>query len=332
MPPIRLSLSLAGMLWMPLLALCAGQGHKAVPKPESYELERMVGNRLETSVKVSWKAPEPQPTNLFIYAVESVRLDEKLMKRVAERFSVAGEITPMPVDREGDIGFWIKEANPTNAAKYRCVSFSLSSGSIAYHSGDDGYRWDIKNHAPLMSGVPDKEQAKQRALELLPLLGLTTNSLEHYGNGRLRWASSASEIGYTDRADKQRKKAVMSRNISFFQQVPGGVTAGIGNGGLLRFSFVSEGKVADIEWLFRKLLEVGVAKPKSSRQVIRDISNRNAWTWSRTVPSSLSITNCVLAYPQGNSWLYQKHVWPFYMLTGTNSEGGSVTLFVPLEW
>jgi len=328
---IHLSLKVAGMFLLTLLPLYAGQGHKPIPKPESYELERMIGNQLETSIRATWKASEPQQTNLFMYAVGQVQLDEKLMKRVAERFSLTGEITPMPVGREGDIGFWIKEANPTNSTKYRCVSFSLLSGSFAYHSGDDGYRWDIKNHTPLMHGVPDKEQARQMALEFLPLLGLTTNSLEHYGNGRLRWASSAPEIGYTDRVDKQRKKAVMARSISFYQRVPGGVTAGVGDGGQLRFSFVSEGKVASIEWFFRKLVEAGEAKPKSSKQIIRDISRRNAWTWHRTVPSSVTITNCALAYPQGNSWLNQKSVWPFYMVTGTNSEGGSVTLFVPLE-
>ena len=71
---------------------------------------------------------------------------------------------------------------------------------------------------------------------------------------------------------------------------------------------------------------------KTSKEIMRDVRNRKAWTWHQTVPSSITITNCVLAYPQGNSWLNQKHVWPFYMLTGTDSGGRTATLYVPLEW
>jgi hypothetical protein len=184
-----------------------------------------------------------------------------------------------------------------------------------------------------MNGVPGKEEAKEKALMFLPVLGLSTNDLEHYGNGRIRWASSASEVGYTDRLDKQRKKAVMARNVTFYQRVfAGGVTASVGDGGTLRFTFVSEGKVASIEWFFRKLRKAGEAKPKSSKEIMRDITRRNAWTWHQNVPSSITVTNCVLAYPQGNSWLNQKSVWPFYMVTGTDSEGRGVTVFVPLDY
>jgi hypothetical protein len=333
MRQIPLSLKLMFAVFLPLFPACAGQGQKPVPRPEPPELERIIGNQLSSSIRIAWKSSEPQSTNLFIYSTAAPRVDEKLMRRVAEKFSVTGEISPIPADKDGEIGFWIRETNPTNSAKSRCVSFSLVSGSFAYSSGDDGYRWDIKNHKPLMRGVPDKEEAKRMALELLPLLGLSTNDLEHYSNGRIRWASSAPEIGYTDRADKQRKKAVIARNVNFFQRVPGGgVTAGVGNAGQLRFSFVSEGKVASIEWFFRKLVTAGQAKPKTSKEIKRDIRSRNAWTWRQTVPSSLTVTDCALAYPQGNSWLDQKFVWPFYMVTGTNSEGIGMTLFVPLEW
>ena len=93
-----------------------------------------------------------------------------------------------------------------------------------------------------------------------------------------------------------------------------------------------EAKVSSIEWFFRKMEKTGQAKPKTSKEIMRDIRNRKAWTWHQTVPSSVTITNCVLAYPQGNSWLNQDYVWPFYMLTGIASEGRTITLYVPLEW
>ena len=331
---IRLSLSLVAVISVLLRSLPAGQAAKPIPWPEPYELERMIGNKVETSVRVAaWKAPEPQRTNLLIYSVLPPQMDEALMRRVAERFGIKGEIEQIRGDTLGHLGFWIKETNPTNSAKSREVKFWLTIGSFSFSSGDDGYLWDIKQHQPLMHGVPNKEEGKQKALELLPLLGLSTNDLEHYSNGRLRWASGASEIGYTDRVDKQRKKAVMARNVSFYQRVPGGgVTAGVGDGGELRFSFVREGKVSRIEWFFRKMEKAGEAQPKTSKDIMRDLRNRNAWTWHQGVPTSLTVTNCVLAYPQGNSWLNQDYVWPFYMVTGTNIEGHTTTFYVPLEW
>jgi hypothetical protein len=112
----------------------------------------------------------------------------------------------------------------------------------------------------------------------------------------------------------QRKRVVIQQNVSFYQRVPfGGTTVGVGDGGQLRFSFVSEGKVSGIEWFFRKMEKAGEARPKTSKDIMRDIRKRKAWTWHQSVPSSLTVTNCVLAYPQGNSWLNQDYVWPFYM-------------------
>ncbi len=331
---MRLTLRLKLLLSLLVMALCAEQGQAALPRPEEHELERMIGNQLETPVRVSaWKASEPQRTNLFIYSVRPPQMDQALMLRVANRFGVKGEIEQIRGDTLGHLGFWIKENNPTNSAKSREVKFWLTMGNFAFSSGDDGYRYDPVRKTHPVYGVPTKEAAKEKALDLLPLLGLSTNDLEHYANGRVRWASSGSTISYTDGTDKQRKQIVTARNVSFYQRVPGGgTTASVGDGGVVRFSFVSDGKVTSIESFFRNMVKAGEAKPKTSKEIMRDVRNGNAWTWHQTVPPSITVTNCVLAYPQGNSWLNQNHVWPFYMLTGTGSEGHPVTLYVPLEW
>lgn len=317
-----------------MLGACTGQSANSIPRPDQYVLERMVGNPLDTPVRVSaWKAPEPQRTNLFLYSVTPPRVDEALMHRVAARFSITGEIAQIKGDTLGHIGFEIREPNPTNSNKIRRVYSWLTMGSFGYDGADDGYAWDIPNHRPLMRGIPDKDEAKKKALELLSLLGVSTNELEHHTDGRLKWASSTSTVGYTDRADKQRKKAVLMQTVSLSQRVPfGGTTVGVGDGGKLAFSFVSEGKVSRIEWFFRTLVKAREAKSKTSKEVIKDVAKGNAWTWHQRVPARLTVTDCVLAYPQGNSWLHQEYVWPFYMLTATGADGREVTLYVPLEW
>lgn len=196
-----------------------------------------------------------------------------------------------------------------------------------------GFGWDIKNHKPLAEDVPTTEQARQKALDLLPLLGLSQDSLEHDADGAIRCAFSTDQVGYVDRRDKQRKRAIVSRSVTFCQKVPGGgTTIGVGNGGQLRFTFRSGCRVSSMEVFFRRLVKDSEANPKTSERIIRDLKTRNAWTWHEHLPPSVVVTNCVLSYPQGNSWLDQKYVAPFYMLTGTDAGGRGVTLYVPLEW
>jgi hypothetical protein len=332
----RLHLILKAGLCLLLSAATAAAGSrpKAIPPPDDYQLERMVGNRLETAVRVSaWQAPEPQQTNWAIYSVALPQMDEALMRRVAAHFGVKGQIEQIRGDTLGHIGYWIKESNPGRPQEDREVKFWLTIGSFSYGTGDNGYRYDPKTKTHPVFGVPTKEEARAKALQMLPLVGLTTNDLQLHPDGRIASASSSPGITYTDRSDGQRKRVVIQQNVSFYQRVPfGGRTVGVGDGGKLTFSFVSEAKVSGIEWFFRKLVKAGEAKPKASKEIMKDIAKRNAWTWHQRVPSRVTVTECVLVYPQGNSWLHQEYVWPFYMLTATGSDGQTLTLYVPLEW
>ena len=80
------------------------------------------------------------------------------------------------------------------------------------------------------------------------------------------------------------------------------------------------------------MVKIGEAKPRTRTQIMGDIARRRAWTWKAYLPSSLTVTNCVVAYPQGNSAFRQKYLWPFYMVTAGSSDGRAATLFVPLDW
>lgn len=327
-----LNISLCSVLSAGMVS--AGSPQKAIPRPDDYQLQRMVGSKLETAVRVTaWKAPEPQRTNLAIYSVALPQMQEALMRRVAAYFGLKGEIQPIRGDTLGQIGYWIKESNPARPQEDREVKYWLTTGGFTYGTGDNGYRYDTKTKTHPVVGVPTKEEAKAKALEMLSLFGLTASDLQHHPDGRIASGSSSSTITYTDRTDGQRKRLVVQQNVSFYQRVPsGGTTVSVGDGGKLEFSFVSEGKVSGIEWFFRKLLNAGEAKPKTSQEVMKDVGSGKAWTWHQELPSRLTVTDCVLAYPQGNSWLHQEYVWPFFMLTAAGPGGRNVVLYIPLEW
>jgi hypothetical protein len=329
-----LKLALAVLFVPAAMRSCADARAGGIPRPDSYTLERLVGNPLDEPIRIlAWNARPPPTTNLFIYAASLPAMDEALMHRVAQHFGVKGEITQIKGDTLGHLGFWIRERNPTNEIEDRVVKFWVTKGDFSYSGGSDGHGWDLKNHKPLVSGVPSKEETKRLALELLSLLRLSTNDLAHSPDGRLLSGFSRPTIGYTDRTDKQRKRVVISSSVTFYQKIPGGgVSDGIGDGGAIRFSFGVEGKLFAIEWFFRKLTKAGEAKAKSTADVIQNIRKGTAWTWHQTVRSPITVTDCVLAYPQANSFLHQEYLWPFYRVSATDVDGRTVTLYVPLEW
>lgn len=255
------------------------------------------------------------------------------MQRVADHFQVRGQIKQF-TDRDAfAFGYLIEERDSTNRMTVRDVAYIATTGAFRYSTADRGERWDIKNHKPLVHGVPDKLEAREMATKLLPLLGISTNDLHRRPDGALSTSFGEEGVTYNERVTKERKRVVIQRSVSFHQRIPSGGTAStVGDGGQVRFTFVSEGKVASIEWFFRKLEEAGQAKPKSREQIIKDIKAGRCWTWYQKSPRSLTVTNCELAYPQGNSGTYQPYVWPFYMVTGTSEEGRPVTLFVSAKW
>ena len=315
--------------------LCCGHLLAAsIPEPDTYILERTVGYRLGNPPRrVEWKAPEPIQTNLVVYSAVTPACDPTLMQRVADHFQVLGPIKQF-TDREAfGFGYLIEERDPTNRMVLRDVAYIATSGAFRYGTADRGERWDLKNHKPLVRGVPGKAEAQAMAIGLLPLLGISTNDLHYQPDGSLLSWFGEEAVSYNDRVTKERKRVVIQRSVSFCQRIPlGGTPSSVGDGGQVRFTFVSEGKVTGIEWFFRKLEVAGQAKPKSRQDIIKDIKAGRFWTWHQKIPGSLTVTHCELTYPQGNSGTYQRYVWPFYMVTGTAQEGRVVTLFVPAKW
>ncbi|MBM4094868.1 MAG: hypothetical protein FJ276_36475, partial [Planctomycetes bacterium] len=199
-------------------------------------LERTVGYALPSRIgEVLWQADQPRQTNLAVYSARPPDYDEKLMRRVAAAFGVRGEIEVCRDEPTGAFGYLIRELNPTNRLSQREVAFIVTTGAFRYGTADNGWRWDAKKKAHPEYTVPSKEEAREKALALLPLLNLSTNDLEHNRDGRLRYSVGESAISYNDRASGQRKREIIQRSIIFFQRVPcGGATSNVGDGGQLR--------------------------------------------------------------------------------------------------
>jgi len=156
------------------------QAGQHIPHPSGDDFERMIGYRISAKrLTVAWDTSEPPSTNLVIYKVERTRFDESLLRKIADKFAIRGDSSPLPEDKVEAPGFWIRELNPTNSLKWRCAVFSQANGKFGYYSGDDGDRYDSLTRKHNIQGVPENAAALATALELLPLLNLSTNDLEH---------------------------------------------------------------------------------------------------------------------------------------------------------
>ena len=263
----KLVVSIIGV-WLALSAQHCMLGANPPPPSES-DVDHLFGHLMTKPIKkLVWATSEPVQTNITIYSVQSPRYDEQRLKALAEFVRVQGEPVRMPDSMDIAPGYWIKYPNQTNLFLWSSVFFSERTGVLGYGTPDNGYRWDLKDHKPLVRGVPTHAEALQRALELLPVLGLTTNDIELNSDGTIRRQFTKDVTGYNDLVTKEHKEMLQKRSVTFFQRVPGGETLSVGEGGSLEVAFVSEGKLAEIELLFRDIKPVASAKAMSSKQII----------------------------------------------------------------
>jgi hypothetical protein len=319
---------LAGLFACVLRVANAGE---KIRSASNSELEDLVGQTLPHSIKsVKWQAGEPPETNLVIYAVQLKTYRPELLKSLADFLGVHGDAQKMPSTMVLDApGYWIKEPSPTNKSSWKSVYFSERSGSIGFGSGEDNHRWDLKNHKPLVQGVPDEKEALRRTLALLPALGITTNDLEHLPDGRLKYACNTEGTWYNDRYDNgQRKRFIRQINIEFWQRIQDGASVlSIGGGGMLRAGYISEGHLVEIEITFRDVRPVGKASPKTSAELIRLLKRGEGRSFRGDIPDNATITNCTLVYPEANSATKQDFLWPFYSLDAVTVTAGETNFF-----
>ena len=307
-----------------------------LPQLSEGEAAQIVGRPLASGFKrVVWSASEPRRSNLVVYAVRPPKYDEAVLRRLAATFSVKGDIELMPADFIGAPGYWIRQFIGSNSLRWKCVDFSQLTGRIGYASGEDNHRWNIKEHKPLAGDVPNAGEALNKTLALLPLLGLTTKDLEHTADGAVRWSALTDVTRYTDLKDGKRKQYVRQMNITLWQRVPeGGSVLSVGGGGTLQAGFMSDGKLAEFEILFRNLEPLGLLPGKSKDELIAMLRQGKARTFRESLPDSLTVTNCAVVYPQGNVGMRQAHVWPFYEIKGFAAEGGetnSMSVYVGVK-
>ena len=105
--------------------------------------------------------------------------------------------------------------------------------------------------------------------------------------------------------------------------------------GVIRAGFMSGGKLAEFEYLFRKLKPQGRAKARSNSELVSMLRKGDGRAFRQTLPESMTVTNCTVVYPQGNMMFKQLGVWPFYAITGFGVNDGktnALNIYIAPEW
>lgn len=301
-----------------------------IRRPTETELELLSGQRLPHRIKqVRWQAVEPPQTNLLIYSAQPKVHSRAFLVALAEFLGVHGEPQRIPGGMLDGPGLWIKEPNPTDKATWKAVYVNERTGTVGFSSGEDNHRWDVKTHKPTAEGVPDEAEALRRTLELLPVVGISTNDLEHLPNGKLKYGSNTEGTSYNDRYDGwKQKRYIRQINIELWQRIHDGTSVlSLGGGGMLRAGYMSEGHLAEFELTFRQLKPAGRASPKTSKEIVKMLQRGDGRTFRPFVSDSLTITNCGVVYPQANAYTKQDFLWPFYALDAVGVEEGETNWY-----
>jgi hypothetical protein len=336
----RILCSLAFGFWL-IVALASTNREASAAQfprqPSEAEFDRLLGEKLSHPIKsIKWQAGEPPQTNLFIYAAQAVKFQADKFKALADSLGIKGDAQPLSASMFYAPGYWVKEPNPTNKESWKALIFSEVSGLIRYNNGEDNHKWDIKNHKPLAEGVPTEAEALQRTLALLPAFGISTNDLEYLPNGKLRYSCNDEGTKYSDRFDGgKQKRYIRQINIELWQKIRDGASiVSLGGGGMLTVGFMSEGKLAEVQLVFRHVSPIGKASPVSANQMIAFLRNGECRTFRQNVPTELTITNCTLVYPQADASVKQDILWPAYALDAISvedSEPKVIRIYQPLK-
>lgn len=311
-----------------------------IPPSTSHELDQVVGwSRTAGLKKVVWHTAEPAAGDLCVYAVQPPQFDPERLKRIAAYFQFDGQFTPIPTNSAVAPGYMLSGLGPQG--RPRTLAFSTLIPRLSYASGDNGWRpRDPQTNIPLMT-VPTAEEALQKTLVLLPVLGLSTNELERKADGSFRTTLSQQTETCLETGSTKHKEMVRRRCVVLFQRVSGGENHSWNGamenhlgGGTLEVGIVSEGKVSDILLTFRDFQPAGFEKALSSREILNRFERGEARFPRIFLPESLTITNCSLVYPQGSPLIRQQYLRPTYRLTGYGpmTERTNVfTFFVPVR-
>lgn len=201
-----------------------------------------------TNVSMVWNAPTNRwPANLWIYKVVPQEFSPSVVSnlmaiggfRMKDRTHVEGQ----PPFKDKRLLYF------ANKEKGQQLGIFPPYGFLYYR--DEKAREIGKHRAP---NVPSEAEVLELALKWLDKLGISRADLARKDDSPELYVSrDVRERGWRDKTTGEHIKEVISRGISFVRRIDGVDFTGRGSDAGFFVSFASEGKIADLELVWRKL-------------------------------------------------------------------------------
>jgi hypothetical protein len=297
---------------------------------KGFENDAVGHERLRGVTGVAWERGDLPQGPFTVYRLHNQTCSNTRLKTIASQFNLIGSVEPVPLDFEDTPAIWIRELDPVNPRKWRCVSWSKKSGEIMYDSGDDGFRYDPTSRQVTLSGVPTEGEALLAATNLMQKLHISPDLFEMDGAGRPRCSSRTRTLTYRPRGETNILKLVQSRTVTFWQKVKHGRLVSFGDGGTFEACFISGGKLSEVHWNLPELIEDHAVLPLSKERINNAISNGQALVQIEHNCKRITINKVDVYYALVTPAPDGSRVYPYYKLSVAGEDQRPFTAYLPI--
>jgi len=196
------------------------------------------------TIPVTWSVPKTNlPVALWIYKVVPQQFPAVAISNIMEIAALTAKdkktTKDSPFKEKNALYYGDKEGT-------RHLGISPSLGFIEYKD-----ERAISGMREPVNGVPDDDQAMQGALKILHRCAIDSSQLAVKPTGELKFYRTMGRRGRMDKKTGEDKKEVISRGVSFIRQIDRASFTGIGNAGGISVVFGNDGKVAELQIIWR---------------------------------------------------------------------------------
>jgi len=305
-------------LLVSLIAILAGQSFDCSASPN---LEGTGLPLRNPDIRIEWLASSNRiPRELMVFKVLPAEFSEAFVKKVVAlcEFSnsavVLGKLKPSFQGQDA----WFQGADN----KY--VSFSPSKGRV-YFTNDRA----IPLPGAVIEGVPSDEEVLKRALIILLEFGVKESELRRKPDtNELFVLHDVRHLGQRNKETGKLERKVIARGVWLSRAVNEIGLAGQGVSGGIRVVFGNQGQIAEIEFVWRRLVERKPVRCADAKEILQVIRNGKAFVQNVENPAlikSLRIVDATVYYLGEDSLREQREMYPFISLKAEATFAGKTT-------
>ena len=305
-----------------LLAILLAWFRLALFQVLAEELFPVPGTIRNGPIRVKWSTDWEPVSKVSCIKVDRLDLNRSDLSRLSAFFAMQGTTEQIPGNVELSPGLWVRDRFDKSRLKWRSAYISFRDNLLGYSSGDDGFRWDIANHLPLVTNVPSLTESIVLCENVLKNLFPAVTLAKKFNNSIMA-SEVVHGVRYFPRGTTNVSDVTQERGVRVFQKVGDGILMGPGDLGSAVVKFISNREVSSIECQF--VQEVWSSEIRSASKI--EIASRvfEGQSWGLNVEkgsNEIYVDGVDVVYPISRNWR-RGPLMPFYRLRVKNLQSNN---------